>query len=149
MPSDRKIYMRRDAVAEAIQYVAPFLPPDTLVTQDIPDDMGWEDVGLVVQISDAGGPGERDVVLDDVALAYEVNHPDSTVAQHWASVLHGLLADWQNGSAGVYWWGTVQRPTYQRDAGTGRPFYSGSVIVTFRMHPHTIAPTGAATPEED
>lgn len=141
MPSDQQAFVPRDAVAETMAFVEPYLPAGTLVAQDIPDDLDWSGVELVVQISDAGGPGLRDHILDDVALTFEVGHPDSVTASYWARRVYALIRAWQIGAVGVYWGRTIQRPAYQWDSATGRPFYSFSVLMTFKAEPTTITPT--------
>lgn len=141
MSSNRDVYLTRDGVAEAINYLTPYLPTGSDISQEVPEEFDWTGAGIVVQVSDGGGPGIRDHVLEDQVIWVEVSHPDSAVASHWARTIYGLLRAWQTGAEGVYWSRTHQRPAYQRDTVTGRPFYSLAVELTFRAVPTTIAPT--------
>ena len=143
MPSEKEVYLTRDGVAEAIEYLTPYFPEGTPVSQEVSEEFDWEAHDLVVQISDGGGPGVRDTVLEDQTIWVEVSHPDSTVASYWVRVVYALLRAWQTGAVGVYWSRTYQRPAYQRDSVTGRPFYSLAVEITFKSDPTTIAPTTA------
>jgi hypothetical protein len=141
VPSNKEVYFTRDGVAEAMEYLVPYLPAETSLHQEVPEEFDWSSADLVIQISDGGGPGVRDTVLEDQVLWVEVSHPDSVVASHWVRVIYALLRAWQTGATGVYWSRTHQRPAYQRDSVTGRPFYSLAVELTFKAIPTTIAPT--------
>src|SRR5699024_1658147 len=81
---------------------------------------GWDWKGLLVTVSDVGGYGERDVVLDDARLMVEVWHPDSVTASEWCRDLHGLLRSWRDNdpTKTVTFLRTVQRPTFKPNDAT-------------------------------
>lgn len=125
-----EIILPVDPVALTLEYLNPFFP-DAVVGMDVPSDWAWG--ALLIVVTDVGGDGMRDIILDDVNLMIEVSHEDSVTASETARKIHGLLRAWTWTNRAVYWRRTLQRPTYMPDEETETPAYSLTVSLTFRM----------------
>ena len=84
----------QDPVARANEYLGFFVPETAGPFLEIPS--GWDWKSLLVTVTDVGGDGERDVVLDDVRLMVEVWDPDSVTASEWCRDIHALLRGWRD-----------------------------------------------------
>lgn len=135
-----QVVILTDPVARAITFLAPYLPEPSGPYLDVPSGWDWSSQDPLVIVTDTGGAGERDVVLDDVRLTLEVSHPDSVMASRVCRELHGLMRQWQSLEPGVYWGRTIQRPTYSPDEETRTPSYSATVELTFRAEQIEINP---------
>lgn len=127
------IILGEDPVARAITYLKQYLAPGDATAGPhitVPDGWAWDK--LLIVVADTGGPGERDVVLDDAFLTVEVSAPDSVRASEVARRVHGLLKQWPYAQPGVHFRRTIQRPTFQPDDETRTPAYSMTVELTFR-----------------
>lgn len=125
-----EIVKLQDPVARAIAYVRPFIPAGGEIHMDVPARWAWD--RLLVVVSDTGGRGERDVVLDDVRLTTTVFHPDSVAASESARNLHGLLRQWPYQESGVRFLRTLTRPTFDPDGATRTPGYTSTVELSFK-----------------
>lgn len=123
-----EITVPQDPVVRALSYLTPYL--DAVPQPEVP--ANWEWGPLLVVVTDTGGAGERDVVLDDARLTVEVSHQDSVIASETCRRIHGLLRAWQGQEPGVYWLRTLQRPTYTPDEQTRTPAYTTTVELSFR-----------------
>lgn len=135
MPPVTDIIKPVDPVAEAIRYLSPYFP-GAVFGLSVP--ASWEWGPLLVVVTDTGGPGEHDVVLDEANLTIEVSHEDAEVASDTARTIHGLLKAWPMANRAVYWRRTLQRPTYTPDEETEVPAYSLTVTLNFRMTTETV-----------
>lgn len=129
-----QIIRLQDPVLAARRYLRPWY--DAL--SEIPE--GWDWAGLLVTITDAGGLGERDVILDDVLLTLTVSHPDRETASTEARNIHGLLKAWGEMSDRTTFDSTIQRPTYDPDPDTRTPAYTFTVRLIFRVETTTVTP---------
>ena len=122
----------QDPVARANEYLGFFVPKTAGPFLEVPS--GWDWKGLLVTVTDVGGDGERDVVLDDARLMVEVWDPDSVVASEWCRDIHALLRGWrdQDPTKTVTFLRTVQRPTFKPDDATRTPGYFTIVELSFR-----------------
>ena len=122
----------QDPVARANEYLGFFVPKTAGPFLEIPS--GWDWKSLLVTVTDVGGDGERDVVLDDARLMVEVWHPDSVTASEWCRDLHGLLRSWRDNDTTktVTFLRTIQRPTFKPDDATRTPGYFTIVDLSFR-----------------
>ena len=124
-----EILQGKDPVAETIAYLSPFYP-EAVFGLDVPAE--WEWGPLLIVVTDVGGPGPRDVVLDDAYISVLVSHEDSENASDIARTILGLLRQWPMANRAVYWNRVMQRPTYAPDEDTKVPAYSMTVALTFR-----------------
>ena len=122
----------QDPVARANEYLGFFVPKTAGPFLEVPP--GWDWKSLLVTVTDVGGDGERDVVLDDARLMVEVWDPDSVAASEWCRDLHGLLRCWRDHdpTKTVTFLRTVQRPTFKPDDATKTPGYFTIVDLSFR-----------------
>ena len=122
----------QDPVARTIEYLGFFVPKEAGPFLEVPP--GWSWKNLLVTVTDVGGDGERDVVLDDTRLMVEVWHPDSVIASEWCRDIHGLLRSWRehDQTKTVSFLRTVQRPTFLPDEATRTPGYFTIVDLSFR-----------------
>lgn len=119
-----------DPVQKAIAYLTPFFP-DVVFGLGVPSDWTWGP--LLIVVSDAGGAGTHDYILDNAYLRVEISCQDVELCSETARKIHGLLAAWQFEDRAVYWDRTLQRPTYALDEETEVPSYSLTVSMNFRM----------------
>lgn len=119
-----------DPTARAMAYLGSWLPVESGPFLDVPPEWAWDQ--LLVTVADTGGPGERDVVLDDVRLTIEVSHPDAVEASRVARDLHGLIRAWPYQDKGVIFLRTLQRPTFTPDDETRTPGFAFTVELSFR-----------------
>lgn len=120
----------QDPVIRALDYLRDYV--DGTLVGEVPYDWDWERNEILVVVTDTGGAGERDVVLDDTWLTLSVGHPDSVVASEQAGVVHGLLRAWPYEESGVRFLRTIQRPTFVADSETRYPSYEMTVELSFR-----------------
>lgn len=104
----------------------------------LPDDYGSAS-GPFLRITDTGGPGVRDVVLEDVRLTVDVWANPRGQASEIARTVYGVLQRWPYENSGVYWRGTVSRPAYYPDE-TRIPRYVMTVNLAFRGEPVEVTP---------
>lgn len=129
-----EIIRLQDPVLETIEYLKPWIS----ARSEVPARWAWDD--LLVTVQDAGGTGERDLVLDDVLLSLMVAHPDRETASTAARDIHGLLRAWTYASDRVSFDATIQRPTYDPDPDTRTPAYTFTVRIIFRAETATVEP---------
>lgn len=130
-----EILRLQDPVLATIAYLAPWFAD---AQPEVPP--GWDYARPLVVVQDAGGTGERDVVLDDVMIHVRVYAPTQTQASQIARDVHGLLRRWPEEHSRVAWDGTIQRPTYDPDDETRTPGYSFTVRLIFRVETATVSP---------
>lgn len=124
-----EILRLHDPVISTIAFLGQYFEN---VRDSVPYQFDWR--SPLVVVTDAGGTGERDVVLDDVILSFRVFDKDKFTASERARTIHGLLRAWPDLYPDVTWNGTVQRPTFDPDDETRTPGYSFSVRLIFRAH---------------
>ena len=123
-----------DPVLAARDFLLDWYP--STVTE-IPDKFDWN--SLLVVVSDAGGEGEKDVVLDRVILKIEAYSPDREEASETCRNVHGLLRAWnQIDDLGPTFDGTIQRPTSDPDPETRTPGYSALLRLIYRAQQFTL-----------
>lgn len=118
-----------DVQARTIGWLRQFFPAAEIRPEPPP---GWRWDRLLITVTDVGGPGARDVVMDDVTVTVEVSHPDQAAASAVAQQVYGLLREWPYHQAGVYFRGTVQRPTWWPEDETRTPLYKLTCRLAFR-----------------
>ena len=129
-----KILRLRDPVLEARDFLLEYF--DDVVTE-IPPKFGWDQ--LIIRISDAGGEGEKDLILDRAILHIEVYSPNKAEASETCRSIHGLLRAWnQIHDSGPTWGGTIQRPTADDEPESRTPGYSTHVRLIFRAEEITL-----------
>lgn len=116
-----------DPMLECIRYLSRYYP---LVVPEVPEGWAWD--GLLIVVTDVGGGGAYEVVLDDARLMIEIAHPDHAVASEAARTVYGLLRQWPAEQSGVYWRDTIMRPTWSPDEQTRTPGYAMTVALAFR-----------------
>lgn len=92
-----------------------------------------------LRITDTGGAGVRDVVIEDVRLTVDVWAPARGQASEIARTVYAVLQRWPYQDPGVYWRGTVSRPQYYPDE-TRIPRYVLTVSLAFRGEPVEVTP---------
>ena len=97
---------------------------------EVPAKWAWGD--LLITVADVGGSGVQDHVFDVVRMTVEVSHPDQAVAHDTAQTVYGLLREWPRQESGVYFRGTIQRPTWWPDDETRTPLYKTTILLAFR-----------------
>lgn len=118
-----------DPVAKAIKYLQPLFP-DAKVTLFPPPDWEWNKP--LITVTDVGGMGMHDYVMDNVFLHFMVSMEDSSEASEVARTLLGLLRAWAFLPHGVYWKQVIQRPTFTPDEESEVPAYTLTVSLDFR-----------------
>lgn len=116
-----------DPAMRAIAYLSRFYPN---VLPEPPAKWPWND--LLVTVTDVGGLGVYDVVLDEAALMVEISHPNQETASQTARSIAALLKQWPRQELGVYWRREISRPTWQPDDETRTPAYHLTVALAFR-----------------
>lgn len=96
--------------------------PFATVLPEVPEGWAWDD--LLIVVADAGGGGMTDWVLDDARLSVDVSHPSQEVASEAARRVYAALIGWQRVEPGVYYRGTIQRPTWWPDDETRQHVYT-------------------------
>ena len=104
--------------------------PKTRISTDVP--AGWAWNKLLITVADVGGRGATDVAFDEVRVTIEVSHPDQGEASRVAQQVYGLMRAWPQHEAGVYFRGTIQRPTWWPDDETRTPLYKLTLLLAFR-----------------
>ena len=125
-----RIIKFQDPVARAISYIRPFIPAGGAIGLDVPPNWDWKN--LLVTVTDTGGRGERDVVLDDARLTFVVYHPNSVTASDSALNLHGLIRAWPENERGVRFLRTMTRPNFSPDDASHTPGYLFTCELSFR-----------------
>lgn len=120
-----------DPVIEVRKFLLNWYPN---VVTEIPDKFDWKTP--IIVISDAGGEGESDVVLDRVILKIEAYSPSKAEASETCRTVHGLLRAWNHiDPTGAAFDATIQRPTYDPDPETRTPGYTTHLRLIFRAAP--------------
>lgn len=127
--SPTEIIRFRDPALDVIHYLRRWCS-NTYIT--VPEGWDWSTTDPLVIVTDTGGTGERSYVLDDAMLTIEVSSPDALTASETARTVHGLLRAWPSVQSGVYWRGTVMRPTYMPREDPRVPAYTMTLVLTFR-----------------
>lgn len=108
-------------------YLVPIFP-DVEFAQTVPAEMPE----LLVTITDTGGAGRHDVVMDEVRLTFDVYGPTSGEASELARDLFGVLWAWPDLHQGVYRRRGWARPAWLPDDATRRPRYVFTATFDFR-----------------
>ena len=104
--------------------------PTAAIRPEVP--AGWAWNKLLITVADVGGRGATDVAFDEVRVTIEVSHPDQGEASRVAQQVYGLMRVWPQWENGVYFRGTVQRPTWWPDDDTRTPLYKLTLLLAFR-----------------
>jgi len=128
-----EILLFQDPIARAISYLSQWVPASAGPHLDIPPKWKWGP--LLVTVTDTGGPGEKDVVLDQARVTVDVYHEDSERASDVARKLHGLIRAWHTQENGVRFLTTLTRPTYRPEDATGTPGFFFTVELLFKAAP--------------
>ena len=124
-----KIIVFPDAAARTISYLVGHVDGAT-IAPEVPPKWAWD--GLLITVADVGGSGVQDHVFDVVRITVELSHPDQAVAHDTAQKVYGLLREWPWQEPGVYFRGTIQRPTWWPDDETRTPLYKLTLLLAFR-----------------
>jgi hypothetical protein len=119
----------RDYLAEQTGHPVGYALPDAYTATS----------GPFIRITDTGGPGARDVVLEDVRLTVDVWANPRGKASEIARTAYGVLQMWPYQEPGVFWRGTVSRPAFYPDE-TRIPRYVMTVNLAFRGAPVEVTP---------
>lgn len=122
-----------DPLVEALDYLRPYAG---LALPELPAKYDGSEVAVVV--TDTGGAGVYDYVLEDVRLtvdAYSRNQADASLTSR---EMYALMRDWWTVSDSVYWRGTVSRPQWYPDGNWHR--YTFTVALAFRGTETDILP---------
>lgn len=125
-----------DPVERAIGFLTGYLPADVWVSQDIPADRPDE----LVTVTDTGGAGVHDRVLDETRLTLDVWAKDSPRASELARTIYSLLRAWPGIGRGVYLRPGWSRPSYFPDSETRIPRYVMTVTFSFRGEAVEVSP---------
>ena len=125
-----------DPIARAIAFLTPYLPADVWVSQDVPAERPAE----LVAITDTGGAGIHDHVLDETRLTLDVWAPSSPRASELARFIYALLRAWPGLEKGVYRRDGWTRPEYLPDSETRIPRYVLTVTFSFRGEAVEVSP---------
>ncbi|MFJ3957699.1 hypothetical protein [Arthrobacter sp. NPDC090010] len=93
---------------------------------------------LFIQVTDTGGAGRHDVVMDEVRLTFDVYAKDSSTASRVARDLFGLLWVWPERHTGVYRRRGWSRPAWVPDDVTGQARYVLTATLDFRGERRTL-----------
>ncbi|MFJ2618164.1 hypothetical protein [Glutamicibacter sp. NPDC087344] len=93
---------------------------------------------MLVTVTDTGGLGEKDVVLDQARITVDVYHEDSEQASDVARKLHGLIRAWHTQEKGVRFISTLTRPTYRPEDASGTPGFFFTVELLFKAAPFNL-----------
>ena len=126
-----------DVVARAISYLLRWYP-SAAIGPEVP--AGWEWDDLLIVVADAGGSGAESHGFDAVRLTVEVSHPDQAVAHDTAQLVYAILRGWPEHEAGIYWRGTIARPSWWPDDETRTPLYKTTVALLVRGAEVQISP---------
>ena len=118
-----------DAQASTIDYLRRYFP-DATILPEVPAKWVWDD--LLITVADVGGGGVEDHAFDVVRMTVEVSHPEQGTAHDTAQAVYGLLREWPRQEPGVYFRGTIQRPTWWPDDETRTPLYKLTLLLAFR-----------------
>lgn len=124
-----ELIVGQDPIIRTRAFLVKFFPDATILPEP-PEKWLWDK--LLVTVSDVGGAGRFAAVMDDARVMVEVSHPDQLVASEAARKIYALLIEWPRFESGVFYRGTVMRPTYQPDQLTRVPAYAMTVNLFFR-----------------
>lgn len=136
MPVVTEVILFPDPVVRAIAFLTAYLPADVWVSQDIPADRPQE----LVTVTDTGGAGVHDHVLDETRLTLDVWAPNSPRASQLARTIYALLRAWPGTEPGVYLRKGWSRPAYFPDSETRIPRYVLTVTFSFRGEAVEVSP---------
>ena len=125
-----------DPIAAAIEFLMAYLPASVWVSQDAPAQRPAE----LVTVTDTGGAGVHDHVLDETRLTLDVWAGDSIRASELARTIYALLWAWPGVGRGVYRRKGWTRPAYFPDSETRIPRYVLTVTFSFRGEAVEVSP---------
>jgi len=127
------IIVSPDPTVKARAFLMPIFPQAEFA-QKVPAEMPE----LLVTITDTGGAGRHDVVMDEVRLTFDVYGPTSGEASELARDLFGVLWAWPELHQGVYRRRGWTRPAWLPDDATGCARYVLTATFDFRGSPKSI-----------
>lgn len=131
-----EVIMFPDPVAAAISFLTAYLPASVWVAQDVPANRPVE----LVTVTDTGGAGTYDHVLDETRLTLDVWAADSIRASELARTIYALMWAWPGIGQGVYRRQGWSRPAYLPDSETRIPRYVLTVTLSFRGEAVEVSP---------